>query len=309
MLDTINFKIYHASVEETESVFDSLREIDSKFYYNDNYFKGTLKGLAITKNQGGTISVSGSLSAYYYGNNFKTLNYYETTKALSNLEVDLGISLDEAKLVRLDISSVVVTEHEPNAYFDSLISYPYKRRHTENNGMYFIGTSEKILIYDKGKKSKIKDGNEYFRYEHRLLSNKRIRNKLMIESVIELKSKEIFNRLADFWYDSYISIHKVEKVYDRSRIDSVSKLKRFIYALGVDSLGGVASALNMVNEIRLTGSVDSNIANKCKQAVTNLYTSPVGICNNELVIELNEAFKTEYDRLLVPTEIMADFQS
>jgi hypothetical protein len=306
MLDTVQFKIFDASVEEIETVHRSLREKSSKFFSTDDYFKGSLNSLQVNKNDGNTISVSGSLSAYHHGNNFKTLNYNELKTAILNLEEQLGISLDEAKLVRLDICSMVETKSEPNAYYNSLVSYPHKRRHPEDNGIYFGGKSEKILIYDKGKKTKTEDGNEYFRYEHKLKNNKLIKTKLKIERVIDLKSAEIFNRLVKFWFDSYTSIHKTEKEYDKSKIDSVSALRQFLYALGVDALGGVAPTLAMVNELRFKGSINTDIAYKCRKAITEHYDGPVGIINNEFVIELNEAFKTEYDRLLVPTEIRAD---
>lgn len=307
MLDTIIFKIINANDEQIKLLYNSLEKIDKSLVTSHNsingipdYFKGKIKSLLIVKNTGNTIKISGSLSSFYYGNNVKTLTYRDLCDALMTLSNQIGISLDEAKLIRLDISSIAETDHKPSLYYSSLIAHPYKRRHTETDGIYFNSVGEQITIYDKGKKNKIDDGKNYLRYEHALLTTKKIKSSLLIERVLDLKSEEIFNRLVQFWYDSYTSTSKVSKVYDSNNVKSVSGMKQFLYSLGIDALGGISSTIDLVNELREKGNMNGDIAYKCRNTITGMYTGPKGKVENDLIKELNQAFKSEYDRLLIP---------
>lgn len=298
MIDSFKFKVPFATDDQLTELLKNISQENELLTIN-NIGSGLvrrLKKLYISVKPNKDIVISGSLSKYYYDNNHNTLDYYSLIDSLNTLENELGISLNEAFLHRIDISSILLTTYTPTTYLSSLLDCSYKTRFQTESGLYYLSDNEKIVVYDKKNKVNKDDGKQYLRYEYRLENRKKIKKQLKIERVVDLKSKEIFNRLVDFWYESYLSINKLGRKYDDKNIKCVRDFNKFVYSEGVQSFGGVSATLDLIGQLRKQGNITTKMAYKVKESVKGNFVANE-ICENELVIELDKAFMEEAYKL------------
>jgi Phage replication protein CRI len=171
MIDTIKIQL-----ETTELI--NLSCLDVKDIYTtdlgDKVIRGKLESMLVdirTKDEFSKVSMKGSISKYYFGNNLKAMNFYDFKNAISKLSDTLGISLEDASVGRLDISVVIRTEYSPSEYIKRVVNKQYSTSskqlsivETGNNPSILVGSGiNKLLMYDKLEEIKENDRKLYIR--------------------------------------------------------------------------------------------------------------------------------------------------
>ena len=126
------------------------------------------------------IKIWGSPAKWYFGNNIETLSLSQAEEAFKTLSEALQLPFETlltARVQRLDFSTVIITEHPPNAYYDNLDFLDAYNRNLDASGdtLYFKQTEKTVVFYDKAKDAEYKGmilpkwaiGKNLLRYEVR----------------------------------------------------------------------------------------------------------------------------------------------
>ena len=124
--------------------------------YNKNtgeaWSVGNVENLKISVGGAG-VSIKGSLSGFYYPNNTILVNRGEVKNAIGAVSDTLHISLNMAKVTRLDIAADFIMKNEPKSYFDILGTLVYfQRLRATQNTLYCRRGKENLqslCFYDK----------------------------------------------------------------------------------------------------------------------------------------------------------------
>lgn len=252
MIDTIKLRI---PAEEMPHI-DLLAELpilldeDSVDYCqknNEDYVKGNIGNISVSIYKTG-VSISGSLSRYYFGDNFNTLSFEQIALAFERLGAQLNIPIEKAKLQRLDIAENFVVDHPAFHYYQFLGDLPRYNRTEQSNGIYYSQTNFQICVYDKANEKKDKRKaipEEYrelnvFRYEYRFL--KKVGTNLTKKPVYvaDLLNPEFFKEILQVYLEKFVNINKQNEasnnavLYTKDRVG----LRNHLYYLGVQSSGG-----------------------------------------------------------------------
>jgi hypothetical protein len=86
------------------------------------------------------LTIDGSLHKYFKGNNYDDFTFSEIQKALDKLNADIGIPLEEAQLLKLEVGVNIQVIHYCKRYWDILIDYKGKNKLLEMTPL--TGTSK-----------------------------------------------------------------------------------------------------------------------------------------------------------------------
>ena len=168
-----------------------------------------------------SLSISGSLAKFHYGNNLYTLSRRETGNTIAQISEFIGIDISNAKVQRVDFSTNFVTNHRPKYYYRFLGHLSRFHRQEESNSLYYNQTTKKLLFYDKIKEAKAKNmfipiefiDKNVLRYEFRL--GKQL-NKFFNQQVYvrDLSNKDFYYLFIDKWHEYYKAIEKQKNKLD-----------------------------------------------------------------------------------------------
>lgn len=207
------------------------------------------------------ISIKGSLSKYWFGDNNRILNPINTANAITNLSDELGIQINNGKVTRLDIAANVVTNHLPESYYPYLVDSPHFSRTKRKGSLYFGNGLRQKVFYNKiaecrSKKTKIPDewsGCHVMRYEVRYTARIGKRFKIDDFTVNSLITPLIGQVLIDAWFKEYHSINRVTMVpVDWSRVNTPNDIIRQLAIIGLNKVG-LSSAIDLVKSLPKTG--------------------------------------------------------
>lgn len=164
------------------------------------------------------ISIVGSLSKFYFGNNLQTLQRFEVLNAFKALASALKIEFDilvASRVMRLDIGLNLSTDYLPSAIIDMYTSSNRYRKDTYNDAqsVYFQQENKAIVLYDKTaehnshrKNSKINE--DIVRFEFRVKNSTGIQNifggKIYAH---QLYNPEFFERLLNILLENYNNLN------------------------------------------------------------------------------------------------------
>ena len=186
MIDTVNFWIDSLSIPKGQlfGVVSYLSEVTERQNINGYSCSGKAGYYYINVAKNG-ISLKGSLSKYYLGNNIDTLTRHSVKSAIEQLSDHLHIDISLAKVTRLDISSVILTKYSPVVYYRYLgqKSWFYRFQFKEDT-LYYNNHKRQIIFYDKAKEAKsdgvlipeIYTNANLFRYELRYIKRLEVSN-------------------------------------------------------------------------------------------------------------------------------------
>ncbi len=218
MYDTIHFWVHRADIGFDPFLIKSfLLNITEKTTIRGYSVSGNLDNFLIKITEGG-ISIKGSISKFYFGNNIQTLSLQQTKEAIQMLSDKLQLSLFQAKVTRIDIGAVLITKHAPATYFKYLGNKPRFERLLKTNNSLCYQTKKKILaFYDKfleAKKSGMKIPDEFkkknlLRYELRF--SERLSSQLNEKAITgeTLCKQAFYSKLVQLWKNEYASIDKI----------------------------------------------------------------------------------------------------
>ncbi|MCW3108585.1 MAG: hypothetical protein JWQ09_3091, partial [Segetibacter sp.] len=211
------------------------------------------------------ISIVGSLSAFYYGNNLYILNRQTLPLAITLLEDTLDIPLLNARITRLDLTQNIILDHHPSAYLKYFGDSNFQQRLEHQNGVEHRNGERATLFYnkrediDKKKKSIPVDlqGLNIGRFEVRLLGSKSVNRHMGTENLTlgDLCKPDIYNLMYQVWGKSFDAIEKITDHTD-FKLEIFRKPKLLTNQLtfeGIKSLGGHIELRKMATTAKRAG--------------------------------------------------------
>lgn len=221
--------------------------------YNKNtgeaWSVGNIENLRISVGGAG-VSIKGSLSGFYYPNNTILVNRGEVKKAIEAVSDTLHVSLNTAKVTRLDIAADFIMQNEPKAYFDILgtLVYFQRLRATQHTLYYTRGKEnlQSLCFYDKTQESKdnkkempsvCNECVNVLRYEARF--NARLAKQMQRQEVLAstLSNTDFYNEMLEKWGQMYFNINKFYGVGNMGKVKNVTEAKDYIFAVALHNMG------------------------------------------------------------------------
>lgn len=208
--------------------------VDSDDYYKLPHPKGRSSWNIVAHTD--AYVIEGSLAKWYFGNNIQTLTLAQAKKAVRDLGVALGVgdAIFNAKVNRVDFSSVVCTELTPLYYFnlmDYLNGFRRSLKDGETTLYYDRATRDKVVkAYDKTLEaihsgmeiSQEFRGENVFRFEVVYYTSEvnrvfKKQKKLTEVTLKDILTERAFNHFADTWLGYYEKIHKLNNANDMTQ--------------------------------------------------------------------------------------------
>ncbi|MHB9140757.1 MAG: hypothetical protein ACYC25_02655 [Paludibacter sp.] len=148
MWDTVGiYKITHEEINTEKMKLDYFKHIPETGEAIPIYRLGNL----YIKKFSSAVSIHGSLPRYIWGNNFNPVYSYLTKAVIRKLEYEIGISLDDAIVTRLDVVNNLPLDYPLPNYTQYLVdSNNLKKRDFNNgNGLTFNNKTRATDLYDK----------------------------------------------------------------------------------------------------------------------------------------------------------------
>ena len=216
MYDTI--KLYHRfdnGKPNIDRVMENMSHTKEINYDTGNHIiQGTYKGIRVNYNEH-SMSITGSLAKYYYGNNLETLTMSASELAIQSLTDLIGYDLSKSDITRVDFSSNMLTQYKPKYYYNFLGHLSRYNRFNNGDTLYYNQQSKNLLFYDKIKEAKKKQmpipseyvGKNVLRYELAIKKElAKFCNKAI--KVKDLYTRDIYNLFLYKWQEIYTNIDK-----------------------------------------------------------------------------------------------------
>jgi len=241
--------------------------------------KGRVKNLILSSNDEYSI-LTGSLPKFLNDSNIEPLTFSELSPTINKLTNELQCDIANAKILGLEWSSTIKTDHPPKTYYSLLgETWPFERVPFKNS-LYFNSPRKRVLFYDKAKETRT-EGN-LMRYELRLPKAKSLDLTLS-----KLTEAHFFNQLTKSWLDVYFSINKIRKPMPKE-VRTQKDLNRFLESLGIEVLGGKDEVYQLIDNLHRQGKVNDYNKSRMKRNLSD-FINNIG-SPSELEIELNEKF-------------------
>ncbi len=226
------------------------------------------------------LTIIGSLTKFYFGNNIRTLTRQEINKAIKKLELILDFSLDNFRFSRLDISANFEMVYSISSYLDCLVEAKQYDPVIRKNSKDFINTRKTIKFYDKVDESKNKNNKELIlinglndkyilRYE--LQIKKELREVLkQIAYVKDLKDDKFIQKLLNLWKKEFHKIKKSKKVlnYEEIQINNKTDVIEY-FALTKINEFGTESTLKLFKKLQKESKISRNAYYSLKKKIEN----------------------------------------
>jgi hypothetical protein len=238
MFDTVHFWIDRVALSG-ESPFDTQRYLsDITERQNENGYScyGNIGGYTVNIAENG-ISLKGSLPKNYYGDNLHTLTRKDVQQAIEQLSNNLHLNIREARVTRLDVSTIIQTKRPPADYYSYFGNKPYfDRLQSTPDTLYYNNYQRQIVFYDKTKESVAKDvqipdilqNSNLLRYELRFI--KRLNRQLdAVLRAAKLYDVGFYRAVIQIWYSEFKAIQKLKN--QSFMIDNINTTKEAETAL------------------------------------------------------------------------------
>ena len=227
-----------------------------------NRVVGYLKNMRVEV-RGTTLIVEGSLTKWFLGNNYaRTLALWEIGATIKSLSRALNVSIEKAKVTRIDVAFNFCVKNEPWLYMKRLLFLEsYYRSNIEKSSLYFDKYDSQLLFYNKVTALKTEEdaesiqgvknfeGQNVLRYEFRIKKVTKIFGEVRGEILFDSKFCLL---LLNKWYMCYMNI---DKQFDESslRFDGVRHLKESCVAQCMSAM----NMFDLVEEAFAKGNINS----------------------------------------------------
>lgn len=292
--DTLRIYLHNSYIEDNYD-FNLLYEL-IKAEQKGNRIVGRYRNFKISIDSSQGITLTGSFSNYYVGKT-KILPFNKLKDAVSKLSDELGLSLHEARLYRVDVNWNTITDKDVSTYTHHLfIDLPRFKRLEQDKGVTFKTQSKALIFYNKSKELFEKQNKivkNWFRIEFKLLKN--VKKNSGLSKLKELYSFSKFKILVDMLYNYYYKVKK--KVVPKNFYDlkNVKDFLNYLIVKGIENSGGIEA---IYKEIEQLDSENKFTSRKQKYRL-RLKMKTISE-NNELttlhplVVELNQKINFSY---------------
>ena len=293
MYDTVNFWIDRVDISGKNpfEILPYLSEVTERQNESSGYSCiGKVGDYQINIAENG-ISLKGSLPKNYFGNNIDTLTRRTSKQAIEQLSDSLHIDLSDARVTRIDVSTVIPTKRPPSDYYSYFGQKLYfERIQSTPNTLYYNNHQKQIIFYDKIKEAKsagvsipeVLKNNHLFRYELRY--TKRLNKQLNAEVTASTLADEVFYRTIKWnWHNEFKTIQKLKtKDFMTENISTLKEAKDALIAYSLQQLG--QDVVNdFLNELKSRKQLNNRSDyTKLKTELNRIISTPRGEQNDFL---------------------------
>jgi len=186
------------------------------------------------------ISITGSLTKFYLGDNVQTLSRQQIKEAIELLSDSFNLDILKAKVTRLDVGFNLIIENRVREYL-SLLGLCANLIRSENISkdeltVYYrsyakrANRSKELCFYDKVMEAKLPISDNLLRYELRFL--KRLPQQLGVPEILgkTLLNDNFYTHLVSLWAENYFDIEK-KKFIKLENMDNITKPNEAFNAL------------------------------------------------------------------------------
>lgn len=280
MIDTIHIRTHEAS-----DLIDnpSITRYSASLYEDGNTSdSGRLRNLKVTSRETGTY-IKDSLTRYVHGTNLATLHVDEVAPALREIETALRMragALDDARVTRLDIAHNLIVPRPVREYLAAMTAPPrYRTTRYVEETLYFNTTLRTLCFYDKIAEAESRGetvpapyaGQHVLRYELKIRRVSRDLGRVVTAGM--LADPAFFRSLAAEWARRFHTV-RFQPLPRHEEPTTVRELREAYAAVGVESVGGAATAMRAVDVALAAGHLDDQQARRQKAWLRALAPSP-----------------------------------
>lgn len=304
MFDTVNFWIDRGDITNGKSfvILPYLSDVTESFNNRQGYSaNGKIKGYDVRCYDAGII-LKGSLAKFLLPSNIYTLTRKDTQQAIELMSDALHLNIGTAKITRVDVSTVIPTNHPPKDYYNYLGDKArFKRLQPFDNTLYYRTQKRQLVFYDKAKWANDKNVSippplqgldNLLRYEMRLTS--RLQSQLQTETPIMasmLYDKTIYYKLVKMWQSEFETINKLKETISLNDVKTPSGAKNALLAQFLRS-GGQKTIDDFLRRLKSENAFkDKSQYSKLRSDLINMIQAKKTEQKSDLVKELEKAVK------------------
>jgi hypothetical protein len=302
MYCTVNLQLYTRN--DVSKYLTNVKESFNQYTGDIYYSKGNLKNLEFERRNNMLFLKNGSLSTYYFGNNFETLSVYQAKEVIESLGDNLHLDFNQAESTRIDFASNILTNEPPQNYFNCLIEINKLNRNRRNSTLYFSNEQRKLVFYDKVKEYQNKKKSipvqfikeNVLRYERRIYHIKKLKF-----TGKDLYNPNYFNKFLADWRNDYYCIKKFSPLKFTKEINKKVNMKSidlFRWKLFIDKVGGIEKLNDLLDNEQRRGVLPRQNKYYMKKIINEAVNSPDLLQTNNLVYELNEKIDEVFNKFI-----------
>jgi hypothetical protein len=211
--------------------------------------RSNLRGYTVTGKSGdysvlltdAGISLKGSLPKFLLPTNIHTLSRAGACQAVEKLSNTLHLPMKDAKVTRIDVSTVLIVDRPPSDYYPFLGNKPrYERLQATSDTLYYNTNKRQLIFYNKLAEAKAKGvnipatflGENLLRLEARFTERLPKQFNLPMVTGTTLTDERFYTGMVKRWGDEYFSINKLKStsVMDTSSIKTPKDAKDILFS-------------------------------------------------------------------------------
>ncbi len=250
----------------------------------------------------GGISLKGSLPKFLLPTNIHTLTRSGAKQAIEKLSDTLHLSVHDAKVTRIDVSTVLPIKRPPADYYPYLGNKPNsKRLQATPDTLYYNTNKKQLIFYDKileakAKKTVIPNGyseSNLLRLESRWIQRLPTQFKMSEITGGTLTNENFYTNIIQRWGNEYFSINKLKSnlIMDTNNIKTPKDGANAIFSLllqekGQDFINNIIADLKARNTYS-----DPKYYSRLKDELRKITIASKNAEQSELIKELDEAVR------------------
>lgn len=262
----------------------------------ESYLTGDLGGLRVVSGSFG-VSVKGSFSKWYLGDNIQTLTRGDMQRAVEKLSDILHLPMNNAKVGRIDLAKNLLMDFSPSIYYPYLGEALHYQRLAQPKSVYYQNTLRTKLFYDKIAECKSKglavpqilSNDNLLRYELRFI-NKLPKQFNCVEVLLgTLHDENFYMRILDQWKNEYQAIKKINnfQTFGMNMIKGKRQLQQQGILLLIEQRGGLLNVLNEIEEAQKKGELTRKQAYDLRAECREASQATLLTAKSELITELD----------------------
>lgn len=303
MYDTVNFIVFrddYPDIDFLSILPQLLTSITSEGESNQGKFViGYLKTYRVSINRYRVSIKDSSLAKFINNDNQQGMSLQQTRNALELMSDLLHISMDNAKITRIDVGNNIITRHSPEVYFPYLGSKNAYKRVEMGDGLGYKNSQKFLVFYNKIKEQKkrridiqpVFNGHYLLRYELRLMNHlERLLNQPRVIGRL-LFNEDFYINLCKLWRDEYLSISKLSNPTGAIQpTTSTRELTANLASLAIRQIGD-DSLIRMIAQWSEQGHLSKKQASDHRKAIREAVKYEMKNSGNEFIDELDRKVK------------------
>jgi hypothetical protein len=220
------------------------------------YFSGHTLGMKTSVSLNG-LSLTGSLCKSYLNDNFQTLTRQCTQRAIEQLSDIIHISLNGAKVSRVDIGQNFIVNEAPEKYYYFLGNSKHFERLEQPHSITYQQGLRTKLFYNKVEEAKSKklllpkifENRHVLRYELRFMSRLPKQFNKATVTAQDLYNEAFYIDMLQRWIDEYSIIHKNKLLTPKTETMTTKEATEYFLAMLIE-MQGQNNALEMASHLK-----------------------------------------------------------